>query len=371
MHSHCLLLLILPLVLAAPLPAPLPQFAGIGPWEGEFFGRDPRQSRGPARAAPYNPHALPPPPYGPPAYYGVPNSYGAQPVPPYLYEPPQSYPGLYDPYTSPAYYSPAPPLFPNAPNTDPFEKYHVIGVDPTAGQGDFMQPPPPPPPPIDLMNASKEELAAALPPPPAPKPKASEKPASEAKGPAEGEGRPEKKKGEKKKGEEKEEEKEKAPRPFDFMGGRWGIAGQGALIDAARGDHKYKHSSEREDRRNRWGGEKTAAEKQAAKEEEEEEEEEEEVKQAMPEVTVEHAADPEHPLKYKVNVGGIKTGPDDETGPSNFHVFTNEGTKKYSGDDMSPETQKYIIEKMLPKIGGRRRKGGNSGGNVFSVFGDD
>jgi len=330
MHSYHLLL-VLPLVLAAPLP----EFAGIGPWEGEFFGRDP----GKVRASAYNPHGLTPLPYGPSAYYGAPPG-------PYPYGPMPPPQGPYSPYGL---------------ETTP-DKYHFVPADDVAGGGDFMQPPPPPPPPIDLMNASKEELAAALPPP---KRKDTPKPAPEPKGPAETEGCP----------DEDETREEKQPRPFDFMGSRWGIAGQGQIIDAARGDHKYPHGVNRDERRHRWGVELAPAEKEAIKvrkqeEEEKKKEEEEGPKQVMPEVEVEHAGDPEHPMRYKVNVGGIKTGPGDETGPSNFHVFTNEGTNTLSSNDMSPETRKYIIEKMLPKLGGRRKKGGNAS-SVFSVFGDD
>ncbi|PWW72318.1 hypothetical protein C7212DRAFT_348225 [Tuber magnatum] len=71
----------------------------------------------------------------------------------------------------------------------------------------------------------------------------------------------------------------------------------------------------------------------------------------------------ENSMRYHVNVGGIQKGAGG--GTTNFHVYTDEnGTKKFS-DELDPETEKYITENMIPKLGNKRRKGGG----VWSVFG--
>jgi hypothetical protein len=194
--------------------------------------------------------------------------------------------------------------------------------------------PPPPPPlePLDLMNAPKEQLPALLPPPPPPPQDAQGTDNSAATA-----SEPEKQEG----------------GDFDFMGGRWGIAGQGKYIDAARGDHSTKFD------RKRPGDEYDDSEKKKERlsEEErkkiEEQEAEEKKKQEMPPVEV--MQDPDHPLRYKVNVGGVKSP--EQGAPTNFHVFTDEGGKQMSSNDMNPETEKYIMEKMVPKMSGRRKKG--------------
>jgi hypothetical protein len=305
MHSLILSIPLIPLVLARPLP----QFAGIGPWEGEFFGADPGQEYR-YGITPYAAPMMAPPPGNP---YGAP--YGS-PVNPY----------------------------------DPYNRQTYPGGVPASFIGEPEAPPPPPPEPIDLMTAPKEKLPQLA---PAPLPPKAEEP--EAKGPAEGSGPPEKK------GED-----------FDFMGGKWGIAGQGKYIDAARGEHKLPAGAERDrdDRRGKYGrfGLGYDEEKEERKESEKKEAVPEKKKEEMPPVKVEQ--DPDHPLRYNVHIGGIKTGPNDETGPSDFHVFTDETTKKMSSNDMNPEAERYIREKMMPKLGGRRKKGGNGGGNIFSVFGD-
>ncbi|KAF8245720.1 hypothetical protein K440DRAFT_645552 [Wilcoxina mikolae CBS 423.85] len=310
------LILSLPLTSLA-LASPLPQFAGIGPWEGEFFGADPGQQYRHGLTSYAAPMMVPEP--GIP--YGYPNGVPVNPYDPYNGQL-QTYPGG------------APIGFISEPEA----------------------PPPPPPEPIDLMTAPKEKLPQLAPAPPPPKP---EEP--EAKGPAEASGAP------KKKGAPEED--------FDFMGGKWGIAGQGKYIDAARGEHKLPAGAERDrdDRRGRYGRFGLGySEEEERKEPEKEPEKKEKVvekkKEKMPPVEVEQ--DPDHPLRYNVHIGGIKTGPDDETGPSDFHVFTDETTKKMSSNDMNPETERYIREKMMPKLSGRRKKGGNGGGNIFSVFGD-
>ncbi|KAG0635425.1 hypothetical protein HOY80DRAFT_1093383 [Tuber brumale] len=71
----------------------------------------------------------------------------------------------------------------------------------------------------------------------------------------------------------------------------------------------------------------------------------------------------ENAMRYHVNVGGVQKGAGG--GTTNFHVYTDEnGTKKFS-DELDPETEKYITENMIPKLGNRRKKGGG----VWSVFG--
>ncbi|RPA99581.1 hypothetical protein L873DRAFT_892647 [Choiromyces venosus 120613-1] len=71
-------------------------------------------------------------------------------------------------------------------------------------------------------------------------------------------------------------------------------------------------------------------------------------------------------IRYHVNVGGIQKGAGG--GTTNFHVYTDEsGTKKFS-DELDPDTEKYITESMIPKLGGKRKK--TAAGGVWSVFGD-
>ncbi|KAG0132183.1 hypothetical protein HOY82DRAFT_606805 [Tuber indicum] len=71
----------------------------------------------------------------------------------------------------------------------------------------------------------------------------------------------------------------------------------------------------------------------------------------------------ENAMRYHVNVGGVQKGAGG--GTTNFHVYTDEsGTKKFS-DELDPETERYITENMIPKLGNRRKKGGG----VWSVFG--
>lgn len=314
-------------ILSSALARPIPQFAGIGPWEGEFFGADPGQE--------YR-YALTP--------YAAPMIGGG--------------PGVGHPYANPYAANPYAADTCGA-NYDPRSGQTYPAGVPIELIAEHEAPPPTPLEPIDLMTAPKEKLPKPAPPPPPPEPVAEP---VEAKGPAEG-SRP----------QEKEE--------LDFMGGRWGIAGQGKYIDAARGDHKLPAGAEREreDRRGKygrfgldsWDDERKESKKKGTEEAGQEEPKVVQKKpeeMQLPEVKVEQ--DPNHPLRYNVNIGGIKTGPDDPTGPSNFHVFTDESTKKMSSNDMNPETEKYIKEKMIPKLGGRRKKGGNGGGNIFSVFGD-
>jgi hypothetical protein len=83
----------------------------------------------------------------------------------------------------------------------------------------------------------------------------------------------------------------------------------------------------------------------------------------------EEAADvhDENAVRYHLNVGGMQKG--SGGGTTNFHVYTDEsGNKKFS-DELDPETERYIKENMMPKMGGKRKKPG-SGGGVWSVFGD-
>jgi len=73
----------------------------------------------------------------------------------------------------------------------------------------------------------------------------------------------------------------------------------------------------------------------------------------------------ENSMRYHVNVGGIQKGPGG--GTTNFHVYTDEnGTKKFS-DELDPDTEKYITENMLPKLGNKRKKGP---ARIWSVFGE-
>lgn len=332
MHSY-LFLLLLPLAQALPVP----QFAGIGPWEGDFFGRDPGQE--------YR-HGLTP--YPAPMMAPGPNPYGQQN--PYAYgdQNPYAY-GEHNPYGHEEY-----PTYP--------------GGAPMGFIAEPEAPPPPPPPePIDLMSAPREKL------PKKPQPKTTAPPKAEPTG-------LDKAKAETAEKPEKDEKKAEGD-SFDFMGGKWGIAGQGKYIDDARGEHKMPAGTERGSRRGKYGrfgddqaekhGEETSEERKKKEEEAKEEEEKQKKEEEKPDMPpVEVVQDPDHPLRYNVNVGGIKTGPNDDTGPSNFHVFTDEGKREFSSNDMNPETEKYIFEKMVPKLSGKRKKGGNGGGNIFSVFGD-
>ena len=70
---HHLLFLILPLLAQA---RPRPQFAGIGPWEGEFFGRDHGEEKHGISPYPRHNHRMAPG-MAPPGYgYGQPDPYG-------------------------------------------------------------------------------------------------------------------------------------------------------------------------------------------------------------------------------------------------------------------------------------------------------
>jgi hypothetical protein len=399
---------------------PTPEFAGIGPWEGEFFGADPGQDNrfgvGPmmgGRKPLGNPYGNP---LGNPY---VANPYAAPITVDQFGNPIQI--AHVDQFGNPVQvvqvdqFGNIVPYVGTIANPDAIagNPYGVGNVSPedllqAATASDFVvvEPEPelaPPPEPIDLMSASKEKLAEVIPakaPPKAKKPKKEKEVVEEVV---------EEEKPDEKidildidDDDEEEEDEEEEVKPFDFMGGRkerWGIAGQGKYIDSAKGDHKFTAGAEwdRGDRRQKYGRfgslggflepeePKTKPKKVKEPEPEPEEVEEEvevvveepepepEVPVEMPDLPeVEVTEDPEHPLKYNVNIGGIKTGPDDETGPSDFHVFTDETTLKLSSDDMNPETEKYIFEKMMPKLTGeRRKKGGNGGGNIFSVFGDD
>lgn len=71
-------------------------------------------------------------------------------------------------------------------------------------------------------------------------------------------------------------------------------------------------------------------------------------------------------IRYHVNVGGIQRGAGG--GTTNFHVYSDENGNKHFSDELDENTEKYITENMIPKLGGKKR-GGNRGG-VWSVFGD-
>lgn len=71
-------------------------------------------------------------------------------------------------------------------------------------------------------------------------------------------------------------------------------------------------------------------------------------------------------IRYHVNVGGIQKGAGG--GTTNFHVYSDENGNKRFSDELNEDTEKYITENMIPKLGAKRR-GGNRGG-VWSVFGD-
>lgn len=71
-------------------------------------------------------------------------------------------------------------------------------------------------------------------------------------------------------------------------------------------------------------------------------------------------------IRYRMNVGGIQKG--GQGGATNFHVYSDENGNKHYSDELDEETEKYITENMIPKLGGKR-KGGSRGG-VWSVFGD-
>ena len=74
----------------------------------------------------------------------------------------------------------------------------------------------------------------------------------------------------------------------------------------------------------------------------------------------------ENSMRYHVNVGGVQKGPGG--GTTNFHVYTDEnGTKKFS-DELDPDTEKYITEHMIPKLGNKKKKGGPA--RIWSVFGE-
>lgn len=71
-------------------------------------------------------------------------------------------------------------------------------------------------------------------------------------------------------------------------------------------------------------------------------------------------------IRYHVNVGGIQKGAGG--GTTNFHVYSDENGKKRFSDELDEDTEKYITENMIPKLGGKKRGGNRSG--VWSVFGD-
>ncbi|KAL0632678.1 hypothetical protein Q9L58_008437 [Maublancomyces gigas] len=72
-------------------------------------------------------------------------------------------------------------------------------------------------------------------------------------------------------------------------------------------------------------------------------------------------------IRYHVNVGGIQKGAGG--GTTNFHVYSDENGNKRFSDELDEDTEKYITENMIPRLGGKKR-GGNRGG-VWSVFGDN
>ena len=81
----------------------------------------------------------------------------------------------------------------------------------------------------------------------------------------------------------------------------------------------------------------------------------------------------ESAIRYHVNVGGMQkagggSGSGSGGGTTNFHVYTDENGNKRFSDELDPETERYIKEEMIPKLGGGRRKKPGSG--VWSVFGD-
>jgi hypothetical protein len=267
-----------------------PQFAGIGPWEGGFFGPD----SGPNRFGPQ-----PYPAYPPQAPYG--NGYNA-----------------YGDKASP--YPPPPP--PPPPGADYF------GLQPEA----VIEAPPLEP--IDLMNAPKEKLPKRPNPPPLKSVSAEAGESTEACEP-----------------EEKSDNEESAGDGYDFIGSRWGTAGQGKYIEAAKGDHRL--GKERNRLIEYWNA--PTERKTIKKDGKAKEKEEEKPKQEMPEVTV--TQDPEDPISYKVHIGGLRsqTGEDGTAPPTSYHVFSDENSKEIKSDSMSPEAEKYIMEKMVPKLGGRRK----------------
>lgn len=71
-------------------------------------------------------------------------------------------------------------------------------------------------------------------------------------------------------------------------------------------------------------------------------------------------------IRYHVNVGGIQKGAGG--GTTNFHVYSDENGKKRFSDELDEDTEKYITEGMIPKLGGKKR--GDKGSGVWSVFGD-
>lgn len=333
--SH-LLLLILPLVAAAPVPQ----------WSNPFFGADSAPNKG---LGGYGAYGAPPNPYGPPSYgaagYGPPG-YG----PPNPYGPPSS--DLYG-NPGPGYGAPPNPYGPPPPQNHglmPPPQYNPTHRGPY-GAGPLMDPAnhdmkaygsvphaPPPPTPIDLMNAPKSQLPGA------------KKPESEAE--------------------------TEQPTPFTYAKAPeaeitleekeepHGLAGTGNFLEMAKKEHRMPAPVER--RPQNYGPD---------------EEVEEEVEEApappleLPQVEV--VPDEDGAPKYKVNIGGAASGkPGQEAdGPTNFSVWTDEGVTEYSSKDMNPETDKYIREKLLPKMRPEGRKKGRkaasgSGGGVFNVFGD-
>ncbi|TGZ77020.1 hypothetical protein EX30DRAFT_375026 [Ascodesmis nigricans] len=172
------------------------------------------------------------------------------------------------------------------------------------------------------------------------------------------------------------------------LAGDGGVEAMGRAGDEQHGERKHDDGSDEE----RENGESKGKGKKRDKEKEKEQEEPE--PEPLPEVEVKPAKDGR--LKYEVNIGGYGSnlrpvapspsssdgadggdggnGAAAPEGPSNYHTWSQEKNVKLTGDSMDPECQKYIQEKMLPKMGGRRRKGartGRGGSAVFSVFGDD
>ncbi|KAH8147188.1 uncharacterized protein LAJ45_08666 [Morchella importuna] len=81
----------------------------------------------------------------------------------------------------------------------------------------------------------------------------------------------------------------------------------------------------------------------------------------------EDRTDDNEAVRYHVNVGGVQKG--GNGGTTNFHVFSDENGDKMFSNEMDEETERYITENMIPKLGGKRK--GKSTPGVWSVFGDN
>lgn len=71
-------------------------------------------------------------------------------------------------------------------------------------------------------------------------------------------------------------------------------------------------------------------------------------------------------FQHQVNSGGVQRG-SGRDGPTNFHVYSDENGQKRYSDQLDPETEEYIRERMLPKLRGTRKN--RAGGDVWDVFG--